>query len=757
MAVVRRAFGCLFVSILWCGRATAPSDDEVEIDFSSAVGGAEVTTLTANVISGYFLVVGEMDLTKMRLEDIDLVVERTLTRICQHKDVSPSLVMKRFLDISTLGQLKQGLNYSWQMLPTEGPDRLKNCLDRLAFMSYGPKEPPFEEAGFPEPALRGVFATELYRHPPTNKVVPANWALMVDHLSCSPKLVKSAFSVTTTPAPEDKICNGQTYGAKWEVVDDKGFDPTMVSDCSLAGSDPCVCSALPTCEWMPATGVCAATPNPGVSCDACSWQRKCFAPTQDETCSSFESPCDCAYAPFASGGFGCAWVGEECVARPAWNAPKTSCVDCSTQSSCSIPKVEKLFPPKASMIGEDSWILQVVFDRPMIFRWPTTSSGVELKCSSFGKPSPTFELAQSSLVLRDSMLLIDTSTFVNEQQQTCDVLIASNVLHGKEDLVPYDGMGPGEYTLIMPDTKAPNIERFEPANAAREVPLDTKVSIYFSEAVKLGVVPGSQRIEIKTVEEGQRPQERELHSIPMSSELVSLQGTKLTVDLAGKLNNSRRYTMFIPGFALRDKHGNNFTGLPSERYAFETLVTSTHVQHEDDSSGLFIGLSIAGAFLILAAVIAGGAFFKFQSIRARDKVSKMTDLRMYEAELEDLEALDEPVSPVSPVEALKKAAGGARPPMAPAPAFEKPATGERRPPSAASSKTSVQTWSQASQSRRPGPVQVSSVSLAGSARNSKSMTHTLQMSSLQASALRAAEQGSSRPQHPPQGRSGHGR
>mmetsp|Transcript_18112 Transcript_18112/g.31750 ORF Transcript_18112/g.31750 Transcript_18112/m.31750 type:complete len:742 (+) Transcript_18112:60-2285(+) len=627
------------------------------LDFTPDDWEGLTETLTMNVVTGSMLVYGELDPSQHSIDDIDAVARRTLGAICEHTaGTSAPVLVNRFQDIKTLGTSRTGLNYTFTLLPADNHEAAKECMGKLAMMTYGPWMPPYEELGLPTPALRKFFAIQLASNYPTRNLDSSGWGLLIAEIACSRSVITRTTSktwddgpsTTTTSAAEDLTCDGSSYGLAWDPENTNGFDPSHVSGCNLAGSSPCMCASLPNCEWMPASGTCQSTPNPGVSCAACGWQRKCWAPSQNEICSTKTTACACAAAVE-----GCTWSSGACIGRSTPGAVATSCVDCPTQASCSLPSVLQKKPAKGAMLGIDGWILEMTFDRPMVFA-EQGKDQIWLRCRSYDDTTPpTFQLGESRVQLVGSKLSLNLEGLKNEHQRDCDVIIQSKALYGQMSGLPYTGMEESEYTVYLPDTAGPEVVSFEPENSARAVPLDTKVVIRFSETLRLG--QGDGGVILRTV--GANPMEE---LIPMWKGILQISGSKLTLDLSGRLNKSTTYSIAISEATLRDPLGNNFTGLASEIYSFGTVQDTIVVERQDDLTGLYVAISVLAAFVLLAVSMAVAAVRHFQSVRARAKVSTEVRQARIKAQaphidiknLEDLEAQEEPVSPVTPVAPL---------------------------------------------------------------------------------------------------------
>ncbi|CAE7563531.1 unnamed protein product, partial [Symbiodinium pilosum] len=278
----------------------------------------------------------------------DRVVKGTIGSICQYSPVlNAPVVVQRFLDMQSLANRRKTFRFEWNLLPLQSHPLPGNCMSTLAAMSFGPATPPYEEVGRIPPAIRRVFAMELGSYSATRALDSSYWGLNLGNVSCLPARVSRPIftdgpttGTTTTPLPTH-VCDGRMYATG--NGEESGFDPTMVSDCSLAKEDPCLCASMDDCEWQPGSGDipsgCASTKNPGVTCEACPFQPKCVEPDQSTVCSQKTSACDCAFTKATKFGYGCLFLNGGCVARSTPNSAATSCDDCPTQVRCGTPRI----------------------------------------------------------------------------------------------------------------------------------------------------------------------------------------------------------------------------------------------------------------------------------------------------------------------------------------------------------------------------------------------------------------------------------
>eukprot|EP00439_Symbiodinium_sp_Y106_P025140 s1909_g3.t1 len=236
------------------------------VDFSVDFPLEQTEERLLNVVYGTFLLDAELGL-ETNFEDIDRVVKATIGSICQYSPVqSAPVVVARFLDaclqrllassvplakdMQSLAFRRKTFRFEWSLLPQQSHPLPGDCMSMLAQMSFGPSVPPYEEVGRSPPAIRRVFAMELASFANTRALDSSYWGLTLGNVSCLPARVTRALlesfttGTTTTPLPTH-VCDGRMYATGGG--EDSGFDPTMVSDCSVAQQEKIPHVRLCTC------------------------------------------------------------------------------------------------------------------------------------------------------------------------------------------------------------------------------------------------------------------------------------------------------------------------------------------------------------------------------------------------------------------------------------------------------------------------------------------------------------------------------
>lgn len=583
------------------------------VDFSVDFPLEQTEERLLNVVYGTFLLDAELGL-ETNFEDIDRVVKATIGSICQYSPVeSAPVVVARFLDMQSLAFRRKTFRFEWSLLPQQSHPLPGDCMSMLAQMSFGPSVPPYEEVGRSPPAIRQVFAMELASFAATRALDSSYWGLTLGNVSCLPArvtriLVESLTTGTTTTPLPTHVCDGRMYATGGG--EESGFDPTMVSDCSVAQQDPCLCAAMDYCEWQPGSGEipggCAATKYPGVTCEACPFQSKCVEPDQSTVCADKTVGCDCAMARATKFGYGCLFVNGGCVARSTPNSAATSCDDCPSQIRCGTPRIEQVRPEEGHQLGElGIWSIEVDFDRPIeLANQVNEESGVQLLCDLFEENGgKTFWVSKWMVSAKNTTLEINLKELANDYRRTCFLTIAGNIVFSAASRLPHGGLQTGQYLFYLPDTQEPTIRTFDPPNSVRGLSVDIQVKLTWSEPVARGRVMSARRVDLYRSGD-------ELSNVPMVSfdftaKEVALTQTSMTVDLTGFLEPNKFYSLALPPHCINDFSGNNFTGLPANVYIFGTAIDSVDADIDwQDTLWITLGVVIVVLLFFIGGAVA---------------------------------------------------------------------------------------------------------------------------------------------------------
>eukprot|EP00439_Symbiodinium_sp_Y106_P084068 s1993_g24.t2 len=609
------------------------------IDFS--LPGEGTVNSVEEVVSGVFLIYGEMDADLLTTGDLDIVVTETVGKVCKNFERTsgaPTLT-KMFVDVRTVGQRRLGMNYTWQMLPPI--EAGKDCINRLAMVSFGPKEPPFDK--FPAPPVRALFEAEMRLHPPTRFLNMTGWTLSLQNMSCDERQVikhwNHSRSIDVFPTEEPE-CLG-TDSVDWEPNLEGEFDLNEVGGCDLAGSNPCVCAALTNCEWVTSvSGVprCVYTSRPGVPCEACPNQPQCVI-TPEKECEMKSTPCACVLR-----GGGCNW--DMATSRCYFDVTaSTACIACSRQGFCSLPAVRSKQPENLALMGQEEvgWFINVTFDRDIEFLRLGLGSGIMLQCRSNrpGDWAPTFELEYGQLVIDGSMLHINVRGLPNDERRDCDLVIANNAVRDSQDRLPFNGLEDNVIFVTLPDGIPPEVVSFEPANSARGVSLATTVHFHFNENVRFYSI-GYLELYILGGNRTDRAADIKIAEISVWDEAVAIDRDNrniMHVQLTGLLSTSTYYSLTIPPQTISDISSNPFGGIDRGVYIFQTgaeeIVEELVDDTEEETLTFTIVLAAVGVLVLAMAVVA--AYLVLETVRKtrrRARVVARREEKMEEAVIE---------------------------------------------------------------------------------------------------------------------------
>lgn len=620
---------CLVFLVIACGNtpcvaqnAEDTTAEDEAIDFSIANEGS--VTSTEEVVSGVLLIYGEIDTDFLSSGDIDIVIKETLGKVCKNFDKptgAPTLT-KMFVDVRTVGQRRIGMNYSWQILPPL--EAGKDCINRLAMVGFGPKEPPFDK--YPAPPLRQLLTQELKAHPPTRLLNTTAWTISIQNMSCDERKVikhwNHSRSIDVFPTEEPECLGSDSV--TWQPNLEGEFDIAEVGNCNTAGSNACVCAALPSCEWVPGVNgiaTCVYTALPGVPCEACALQDQCVI-TPEKLCASKSTPCACV---LAQGG--CNWNMEKgtCELNPTGG---TACIACPRQYFCSTPKIRAKSPQNLAIMGSEEvgWLINMSFDREMEFMHIGIGSGILLQCRPVrpGDWPPTFEVEYRNLEIDGTMLHINVFGLPNDENRDCDVVITDTAVRGVDALLPFNGLPDNEMFVTLPDGIPPQVSSFMPGNSAVAVPIDPIVRFFFDEKIK---VWRESNIGVYTLGGNQSDREADklIAELSIWSAAVTIAQDTLIVDLSGILSTSTYYSVSVPIGAVSDFSNNPFPGIARGVYMFQTgadeRVEVLHDATEDDTLMHTIIIIVAGCLVgIVALTAAYMACDKVHKVRRRARV-----------------------------------------------------------------------------------------------------------------------------------------
>lgn len=227
-------------------------------------------------------------------------------------------------------------------------------------------------------------------------------------------------------------------------------------------------------------------------------------------------------------------------------------------------------------------------------------------------PANTTVKFSASFNLPDKAGTYTVKAFVWDGWQTMNVLTPA--YEGTFEAVSATGGGGGGGE--PQDTTPPTVISTDPQNGSADVPVDTTMSVTFSEPV----VQGDRFAEVALVEEGGTAVQA----------TVSLSGATLIVDPASDLKPGARYTLTVPAGAVKDAAGNaleqayilSFTTKPQQQPAGLELKVENVTGAPGSRVEVPIILSSQGEVAAIEFVLAYGAdLLTYQSVQAGQLIS----------------------------------------------------------------------------------------------------------------------------------------
>jgi uncharacterized delta-60 repeat protein len=192
--------------------------------------------------------------------------------------------------------------------------------------------------------------------------------------------------------------------------------------------------------------------------------------------------------------------------------------------------------------------------------------------SATGTPVESFNAATSSrLTLSGTTLTIDPTNPLGTSTKYFVTLAAGTVKDS--DGNNYAGTKTYDFTTAAPDTTAPTVTTFTPADNATAVAVDSHIVLTFSEAVQRGtgniVLKTADGEVVDTFDAG-------------TSNNLNISGNTLTIDTTDDLNFASNYKLEFADNSIKDIAGNSYAGL--DNYNFTTVVASA-TSGNDNISG----------------------------------------------------------------------------------------------------------------------------------------------------------------------------
>eukprot|EP00913_Durusdinium_trenchii_P016440 g15454.t1 len=201
--------------------------------------------------------------------------------------------------------------------------------------------------------------------------------------------------------------------------------------------------------------------------------------------------------------------------------------------------------------------------------------------------------------------------------------------------IPFEGTWQS-HRFLLGDMVAPTLLSIWPDNTARDIPLDVRVELVFSETVTPGMAANGHFSLVSLGGEGLGSPENEVVEVfSATSSRVLLGSTTLVIELGGLLRHDIFYSVGVAADAVQDEVGNKFSGVPVGIYAFRTVAAKTHKVLGNSES-----LSLAFIFTVTFACALGFLLMLVGIIALwqRRRPQKILPTQLAEATMEPLSA-----------------------------------------------------------------------------------------------------------------------
>ena len=182
--------------------------------------------------------------------------------------------------------------------------------------------------------------------------------------------------------------------------------------------------------------------------------------------------------------------------------------------------------------------------------------------SANGTVFESFDAATSArLTLSGSTLIIDPSTDLGTSTRYFVTFVAGAIKDSAGN--NYAGIKTYDFTTAAPDTTAPTVTAFSPADEATSVAIGANIVVTFNELVQRGsgniVIKTAAGVTVATYDAA-------------TSSNLSILGNTLTIDPSTDLGYSTGYKVEFAAGSIKDITGNSFAGTTS--YNFTTAMAS---------------------------------------------------------------------------------------------------------------------------------------------------------------------------------------
>lgn len=260
-------------------------------------------------------------------------------------------------------------------------------------------------------------------------------------------------------------------------------------------------------------------------------------------------------------------------------------------------------PPRGELLGPDTVprVIHAVFDRNVSLCEGTPPGPLaQLRCDLRQVP---LALGREMLSVHGQELNITVPEHSDPFTSNCSLELLERAVCDDEG-VPFLGMPPGGYDILLGEAVAPRILWVDPPNTTQgpEAQLPLTVSLVFSERIRLGTAAAGLYARLEPLTSGGGGPAVEL---PLAAGRVTVVGEDLRLDLGVSVQAHMDYSLVLPTGAVVDWSGNPFGGLARGEYIFRTgRPAAREFAGASLSDSGPSGLAIAG---IASSAVAGTA------------------------------------------------------------------------------------------------------------------------------------------------------
>eukprot|EP00930_Biecheleria_cincta_P055758 TRINITY_DN42038_c0_g1_i1.p1 TRINITY_DN42038_c0_g1~~TRINITY_DN42038_c0_g1_i1.p1 ORF type:complete len:748 (-),score=94.49 TRINITY_DN42038_c0_g1_i1:95-2338(-) len=361
------------------------------------------------------------------------------------------------------------------------------------------------------------------------------------------------------------------------------------SDSCAIALTACECAAKENCGWR-WTQECyfIGWPNT-VSCSSCPSQSRCAT----DSCNKWPTPCACA-----SSDSSCAWDSAQgtCLS----GVFETSCSSCPSQMKCGseTTKLEPASlvvlafdPPSGSSLQDANAEISLEFNTQIDWcarypdGFPASTSGVTFGCNDLDP----VQIHRQSLKRQDDGLRLrigvsDLLKQVSDRATGCGLVLPHGLICAATgSRLVFQGLQRDQYSFSLVAGAPPLLLSFQPKDQAKNVALDSTLTLTFNQNVILKDPP-DQVASLTRMDAYNRFLDSNSVGLRLKPPEAMIDGTRLILKLSGKVQAGSRYTLSLPVGAVSSSSGNHYAGLWEREYTFETIAAKQEGKITDPGS-----------------------------------------------------------------------------------------------------------------------------------------------------------------------------